>query len=49
MRKLVLLMGISLGLSLFTGFPEPCGLELIEATPYDNGAVLHRYRPVAAG
>jgi hypothetical protein len=48
MRKLVLQMGISVdGLPLFAGLPEPLVLDLIEATAYADGAVLHVYRPAA--
>lgn len=36
------------GLPLFAGLTAPFVLELIEARPYADGAVLHVYRPAAA-
>ena len=33
------------GLSLFAGLPKPLVLDLVEATAYDDGSVLHIYRP----
>ena len=33
------------GLPLFKGLSAPIGLQLIEATAYASGAVLHVYRP----
>jgi dihydrofolate reductase len=47
-RLVVQPAALGAGLPMFAGFAEPLVLELIEATPYDDGAVLHRYRPVAA-
>jgi dihydrofolate reductase len=35
------------GLPLFAGLPKPLVLDLIEATAYADGAVLHIYRPAA--
>ena len=47
-RLVVQPVALGAGLPLFAGFSEPFVLELIEATPYDDGAVLHRYCPAAA-
>jgi hypothetical protein len=37
------------GLPLFAGLSAPFNLDLIEAQAYADGAVLHVYRPAAAG
>jgi dihydrofolate reductase len=33
------------GKPLFAGLPKPLVLDLVEATPYGDGSVLHIYRP----
>jgi dihydrofolate reductase len=35
------------GLPLFKDLPAPIGLQLVEATSYASGAVLHVYRPAS--
>jgi dihydrofolate reductase len=40
-------MALGDGLPLFKDLPEPIRLQLVEATTYDSGAVLHVYRPTA--
>ena len=38
-------VALGAGLPLFKDLPAPIGLQLIEATTYPSGAVLHIYRP----
>jgi dihydrofolate reductase len=38
-------MALGDGLSLFKGLSAPIRLQLVEATTYATGAVLHIYRP----
>ena len=38
-------VALGAGLSLFAGLPKPLVLDLVEATAYDDGSVLHVYRP----
>jgi dihydrofolate reductase len=43
----VILQSVALGegLPLFKGLTAPLRLELVDAQTYNNGAVLHVYRP----
>jgi dihydrofolate reductase len=40
-------VALGAGLPLFKDLPTPIGLQLIEDTAYDSGAVLHIYRPAS--
>jgi dihydrofolate reductase len=42
-------MALGDGLPLFKDLPAPIGLQLVEATTYATGAVLHVYRPSSRG
>jgi dihydrofolate reductase len=42
-------VALGAGLPLFSGLAEPLVLDLIDATAYRDGSVLHTYRPAPSG
>src|SRR5437773_2624539 len=48
-RLMVQPAALGAGLHLFTDLPAPPQLDLVEATTYPNGVVIHVYRPRSAG